>query len=126
MSEAEGRSGSGPSAGRLKQAALVSVVHFLIEQATAQQHSAAVDTSAAPSSAASLALLSSLQRRLSSDGLHGLDMGELEDVATSIITHRLVSVHTLNALSLLHFLRVAHRQEGESWATEAAADGSGE
>ena len=123
MSGAYWSSGSPQSTAQLKQAALVSVVQFLIEQATTQQ-SASTATSVSSSSPASLALLSSLQRRLSSSELDGLDLGELEDVATSIITHRLVSVHTLNALSLLHFLRVAHRQEGESWATEAeAADG---
>ena len=51
-----------------------------------------------------------------------MDMPELETAVSAIIEHRLVSVYSLNALSLVHFLRVAQRREGDDWSTPLAAE----
>ena len=97
-----------------KQAALVSVLQFLIQHASLPLPSPA---NAVPSSLTSR--LSSYQRLAQSPSeLQGMDMGEVESVITGLIEHRLVPLHTLNALSLVHFIRVTQRKEGDSWSAE--------
>ena len=101
----------------LKRAALASVVHFLV------QHASLPPSTASASVPPSLPSRLSSYQRLGQSELQGMDLGDLEAVMTGLIEHRLLPLHILNALSLVHFIRVAHRKEGDSWsAVEETAE----
>ena len=97
---------------KAKQAALASLVRFLIGEA-----SLAHSTASAPSSQ-SRVFLSAYESLAKSSELETLDVASLEGIISGLIEHQLVGYHLLNAISLCHFHRMVQRKEGENWSSQ--------
>ena len=97
---------------KAKQAALASLVRFLVGEA-----SLAHSTASSPSSPA-LVFLSAYESLVKSSELQTLDVGSLEGIISGLIEHQLVGYHTLNAISLCHFHRMVQRKDGENWSSQ--------